>query len=200
MSRTRRLLRDAFFALILEKGYESVTVEEITNRADLGRTTFYLHYHDKEDLLMESIGELVDDLILQMTALPLLLWGGESVGAGGLAAPAISLPFQHVARNADLYRIILRGEGTYSATRRLREIIIQAAGELIQVFVDRERLSLNPQLPMEVFLNYLAGSWLALIGWWLENNMPYPPDEMAGMFQIIFIRGAQEVLGVKPAS
>ena len=200
VSRTRRLLRDAFFALILEKGYESVTVEEITNRADLGRTTFYLHYHDKEDLLMESIGELVDDLILQMTALPLLVWDRESPQGGAIPAPVLSLPFQHVARNADLYRIILRGEGTYSATRRLREIIIQASNEMIQVFIRRENLTMNPRLPMDVFLNYLAGSWLGLIAWWLENNMPYPPDEMAGMFQIIFIRGAQDVLGVKPRS
>jgi len=200
VSRTRRLLRDAFFTLILEKGYESVTVEEITNRADLGRTTFYLHYRDKEDLLMESIGELVDDLIVQMTALPQLVWDRESSQGGVLSAPVISLPFQHVARNADLYRIILRGEGTYSATSRLREIIIQASSELIQVFIRRENLSMNPDLPMDVFLNYLAGSWLGLIGWWLENNMPYPPEEMAGMFQIIFIRGAQDVLGVKPRS
>ena len=200
MSRTRRLLRDSFFTLILEKGYKSVTVEEITNRADLGRTTFYLHYHDKEDLLMESIGELVDDLIAQMTTLPLLVWDREISQRDAFPAPAISLPFQHVARNADLYRIILRGEGTYSATRRLREIIFQASNELVQVFIRRENLTINPHLPMDVFLNYLAGSWLGLIGWWLENNMPYPPEEIAWMFQIIFVRGAQEVLGVKPAS
>ena len=48
--RTRRLLRDACIALILEKGYETITVEEITERADVGRTTFYMHYRDKEDV------------------------------------------------------------------------------------------------------------------------------------------------------
>jgi AcrR family transcriptional regulator len=196
VSRTRRALRDAFFALILEKGYEAVTVEEITNRADLGRTTFYLHYRDKEDLLMESIGGLVDDLVEQMSQLPLGEWKADTTS--GHPSPALALPFQHVAHNARLYRIILRGEGTYSVTRRLREIIVQASGEMIQVFLQKERLAINPQVPMEVFLYYLAGSWLGLITWWLENEMPYSPEQMALMFQKVFMRGAREVLGVLP--
>ena len=196
VSRTRRALRDAFFALILEKGYEAVTVEEITNQADLGRTTFYLHYRDKEDLLMESIGELVDDLVEQMSLLPLGDWILD-LGVSNSQPPlAITLPFQHVAQNARLYRIILRGEGNYSISERLREIIVQASGEIIQVMLEKERLAINPQLPLEVFMNYLAASWLGLITWWLEKEMPYTPEQMATMFQMMFIRGARDVLGV----
>ncbi len=190
--RTRRLLREAFFALILEKGYEAVTVEEITQRADLGRTTFYLHYRDKEDLLMVSISELIDDLIEQMSHLPLRDWRLDSAHP----STAISLPFQHVANNARLYRIIVRGEGTFSATRRLREIIVQASSEMIRVLLEKEGLRLHPQVPMEVFMNYLAGSWLGLVTWWLENAMPYPPEQMALMFQKMFMRGARKVLGI----
>ena len=199
VSRTRRLLRDALFALILEKGFDAVTVEEITNRADLGRTTFYLHYRDKEDLLMESIGELVDDLIEQMARLPVEEWRLETGDANFTPSPAILLPFQHVADNARLYRVILRGEGTYSVSRRLREIIVQASDEMLRVLLEKERLSaMHPQVPMDVFLNFLAGSWIGLITWWLENEMPYPPDQMAMMFQKMILRGAGEVLGVTP--
>ena len=199
VSRTRRLLRDALFALILEKGFDAVTVEEITNRADLGRTTFYLHYRDKEDLLMESIGELVDDLIEQMARLPVEEWRLETGDANFTPSPAILLPFQHVADNARLYRVILRGEGTYSVSRRLREIIVQASDEMLRVLLEKERLAaMHPQVPMEVFLNFLAGSWIGLITWWLENEMPYPPEQMAMMFQKMVLRGAGEVLGVTP--
>jgi len=196
VNRTRRALRDAFFALILEKGYEAVTVEEITNQADLGRTTFYLHYRDKEDLLMESIGELVDDLVEQMSHLPLGDWKLDLSVSNSQAPPAITLPFQHVAQNARLYRIILRGEGNFSISERLREIIVQASGEIIQVMLEKERLAINPQLPLEVFMNYLAAAWLGLITWWLEKEMPYTPEQMATMFQMMFIRGARDVLGV----
>lgn len=199
VSRTRRLLRDALFALILEKGFDAVTVEEITNRADLGRTTFYLHYRDKEDLLLESIGELVDDLIEQMAHLPAAQWQLDFGDPNFTPSPAIVLPFQHVAENARLYRVILRGEGTYSVSRRLREIIVQASNEMLHVLLEKERLAaMHPQVPMDVFLNFLAGAWLGLITWWLENDMPYPPAEMAMMFQMIILRGAADVLGVTP--
>lgn len=197
VSRTRRLLREALYNLILEKGYDAATVEEITARADVGRTTFYLHFRDKEDLLMESIGELVDDLIEQMAHIPLAEWKLESGSGSGVPSPAITLPFQHVASNARLYRIVLRGEGTYSVNRRLREIIVQACAEMIQVLLGREKLGeLNPQVPLEVFMNYLAGAWLGLITWWLESEMPYPAEQIAGMFQRMVMRGAREVLGI----
>lgn len=192
--RTRRLLRDALFALILEKGFDAVTIEEITGRADLGRTTFYLHYRDKEDLLLQSIGELVDDLIDRMTRLPQEEWELQIDASSPAPSPAILLPFQHVAEHARLYRIILRGEGTYTVSRRLREIIVQASGAIAGMLLGKERMeSLHPQVPMEIFLNYLAGAWLGLITWWLENEMPYSQEQMALMFQKMIISGAPEI-------
>jgi len=197
VNRTRRQLREALFNLILEKGYDAVTVEEITARADVGRTTFYLHYHDKEDLLMESIGELVDDLIEQMARFPMEEWKLERGSAGSAPSPAIVLPFQHVASNARLYQIVLRGDGTYSVSRRLREIIVQASAEMARVLLERDELgALNSQVPMDVFMNYIAGAWLGLITWWLENEMPYPAEQIAGMFQRMVVQGAPEALGI----
>ena len=197
VNRTRRQLREALFNLILEKGYDAVTVEEITVRADVGRTTFYLHYHDKEDLLMESIGELVDDLIEQMARFPMEEWKLEHGSAGSAPSPAIVLPFQHVASNARLYLIVLRGDGTYSVSRRLREIIVQASAEMARVLLAKDELgALNSQVPMDVFMNYIAGAWLGLITWWLENDMPYPAEQIAGMFQRMVVQGAPEALGI----
>ena len=198
IQRTRRNLREALFALILEKGYDSVTVEEITNFADLGRTTFYLHYRDKEDLLLESVRELVDDLISQLAQVPLDQWKLETDSAlpGDVPVTAITLAFQHVAQNASLYRIILRGEGTYSAIQRLREIIIQAITELIESITARQQIILNPQVPLEVFLHSLAGAWIGLVSWWLEQEMPLSPEEVAVMYHKMFMRSTREILGI----
>lgn len=196
VSRTRRQLRDALFTLILEKGYDAVTVEEITERADLGRTTFYLHYHDKEDLLVESIGELVDDLVEQMAQVPLIDWQLAALD-NGQVSPALVLPFQHVAHNARLYRIVLRGAGPYSMNQRLRQIIIQASQKMFGVLLEEDQLAaLNPQVPLQVFMNYIAGAWEGLITWWLENEMPCSADEIALMFQRLIMQGAPEVLGI----
>ena len=56
--RTRRSLRNALIALMTEKPYESITVEDIINRADVGRSTFYTHYRDKDALLMDNLAGL----------------------------------------------------------------------------------------------------------------------------------------------
>ena len=197
--RTRQALKDALNSLVLEKGYEAVTIEEITERANVGRTTFYLHYRDKEDLLMRSIEELVEDLVTQMARIPLhasLLQGEAGLSAPPLAQ-TLTLPYLHVAHNSDLYRIILRGEGTYSATRRLREIITEAIEIMITTVLEREQLESNPLVPRPVLLSHLAGAWLGQMDWWLEHDMPYPPEQMATMFRTMLMRSFREVLGVK---
>jgi AcrR family transcriptional regulator len=197
--RTRRALRSSLLDLIVERGYETLTIEEITAHADLGRTTFYLHYHDKEELFLETIGELVDDLVRQISQIPISAWIlPEPAGSiSGEAAPPIELTFQHAAENAGLYRIIMQGEAAYAAKKRLREIIIRGVQEFLQVKQEKENLMINPQVPVDVFCSYLAVSWMGTIAWWLEEDMPYSPEEMAQMFQKMFLQGAIEVLGVK---
>jgi AcrR family transcriptional regulator len=61
IQRTRRLLQDALVGLILEKGYEAITVQDILDRANVGRSTFYEHFYDKDDLLLSSFEFLRDD-------------------------------------------------------------------------------------------------------------------------------------------
>jgi AcrR family transcriptional regulator len=199
VNRTRRALRSSLLALILERGYDTVTIEDITSRADLGRTTFYLHYHDKEELFLETLGELVDNLVAQIAQIPISAWilpgpGGSSVVE--TAAPIV-LTFQHAADNAGLYRLILRGEAAFSAKRRLHKIINRAVQEFLRLKQDKENLVINPQVPMDVFASYLAISWLGIIAWWLEEDLPYTPEEMGQMFQKMFLYGAIEVLGAK---
>jgi AcrR family transcriptional regulator len=200
VNRTRNQLRTALLDLILEKGYDAVTVEDITARADLGRTTFYLHYKDKEDLLMESINQMVDDLVARIEQIPLSAWKLQAALPAGDQEPATPflLAFRHAADNADLYRVILRGSGNPQTVERLRKIIIEAVDRFIEVKAAREhvRLEARMSVPVEFFSNYLAGSFLGIATWWLENGMPYTPEEMTSMFQRTFFLGAFSVLNV----
>ena len=111
--RTRRALREAMLDLMEEKGYDQVTVEELTDRADIGRTTFYLHYSAKQDLLLEQFGELLDQLVVQLSQIPLSAWGqeGDLKSVDDHPNRPICMIFQHAADNKDLYQIVLRGEG-----------------------------------------------------------------------------------------
>jgi len=192
VGRTRRMLRDAMMALILEHGYDSVTIEDITNQADVGRTTFYLHYRDKEELLLESINDIIEDLKEQITHIPLSAWSFSD----GVSASPIQMIFQHGAEHVDLYRVMLRGEGVSRSLGQIRTLISNAAIELFRVRMEKENLSIQPVVALDFFVNYFAGSIMGILTWWLENNMPYPPNVMAEMFQKMFIPGAIEVLGV----
>jgi AcrR family transcriptional regulator len=158
-------------ALIIEKEYETITIQEIAERADLNRATFYLHYGSKEELLIESLEGQFDQLVATFdevsTERP--IWEEQS---------HIALTFEHVAEQAALYKVILseRGMG-YIITRIINYLAEECARKLCA--------SLPPQqvaaVPVEVVSQHVAGSFYATLAWWLTNDMPYPPEEMAEM-------------------
>ena len=63
--RTRELLLDAFVVLLMERGYEKLTIQNLLDKAGVGRATFYAHFQSKEDLLSQSIARMRDGLIAQ---------------------------------------------------------------------------------------------------------------------------------------
>lgn len=186
VSRTRRLLREALTALILEKGYDAVTIEDITRRADLGRTTFYLHYRDKEHLFLESIEQSADELARQISQISLEMQFNQS--NEGTSLP-VALVFEHAAQNADLYRAMLRSEGSIKATSRLRELAAHYALEFTQRWLERHQPSLQPRIPLELMAQFFAASLLGMLIWWLEAGMPYSPQEMARYFRQLVLNG-----------
>ena len=187
VERTRQQLRQALIDLILERGWDAVKIEDVTERANLGRATFYLHYRDKEALLLDSIRQTVDGLLVQVSAIsppgPLL----DATQAGEWLQRAIGLVFDHAAQNAALYRVILRGQGTAAITQRIQQMICQAVISYLEVHRPPRTVPLS--LPSEVLANYFAGALLGLLTWWLENGMPYPASEMAVMFYRLFYHG-----------
>ena len=195
-NRTRRQLKEALFSLILEKGYDAVTIEDITEKADLGRTTFYLHYHDKEELLLESIESVSEELLDQIAPIPPSSWNTQPTTLN--PRDPIRVVFRHAAGNAPLYLIILRGEGATRAAQRVRAIISQKVIEVLHESVENGA-AITPQVPEEVFANYLAGALMGMITWWLETTPPYTPDEMADMFRNLFFQGGRKMLSLPPS-
>lgn len=194
VTRTRRALQNSLIQLILEEGYDSVTIEEITDRADLGRTTFYLHFRDKEDLFMQAIDTIGEDFIDQHENLFSLINHPENT----LEKIQLNLDerilyhiFLHARENADLYRVMLRGEGGVKASQRITDII---KSETIKRL---ERIpAINCKVPIEIFAVFFAGTLTELVTWWLEEDQPYPIDEMVNFFQQMFIFGALDTLSL----
>lgn len=189
--RTRVALRDAFLTLIREKGYDAITVEEITQRAGLGRATFYLHYKDKEDLLLDQLNALAQNRVQLLAEIPISGW---DIKTNPPYLP-ILLVFQNAAENASLYRVVLHSEGSVRITARLRDII-RSALETIQVQGGEGGFSLSTTVPLEFLAAYLAGALVGAISWWLDQDGSYDAVEMTRTFQLMFFPGAAQMFGI----
>lgn len=179
--RTRRLLRDALVSLVLERGYAGVTVEDITERADLGRATFYSHYTDKDALLSQIVTDLIDEL--QERLRPLV--PASSVGFTG--KPVLEM-FRHAAEERDVYRVILRGEGD---GRSLRRFVDDRSAAAAEVFAARaQALEVTPRIAPTVLARAWVGEQVAVLQWWLESDPPpLSPEEVTEMLLDLSLRG-----------
>src|SRR5215831_9760971 len=97
VKRTQNLLAKALISLTLEKGYEAITIRDITERADVGYATFFRHYHDKDALLHDVAEVVLDDLLELLSTEPFD------------ADPAIvgALIFRYVQEQSEIIRALL---------------------------------------------------------------------------------------------
>jgi len=188
--RTRRRLRDALIQLILEKGYDNVTIQEITDTADLSRATFYLHYKNgKDELLAVSLEEMFDELVDSVKDLMLR----RKLELQDDNPPSLPV-FKHVAEYADLYRSLLGEKGVSSVINRTLNYIARIAEEQYMLLVDKDEVE-NLPVPIEVASRHLAGALFSMVSWWLEQDMPHTPEEMAQMFHILTVPSILAAIG-----
>jgi AcrR family transcriptional regulator len=199
IQRTRQALRAALLELIKEKGFDALSVEEITERANLGRATFYLHYKDKEDLLLEEFREIARNRVQVLSEIPVLIWKsnlGEMEPADNRTPiMPLLLVFEHASQNADLYRILLRGHSSQRIIEQIRQIIVQSINEIVRTRQQTELPSKTPDVPVEMLAAYFSGALMSTLNWWLEQAEPLLPEEMARNFQHLFFPGVMQVMG-----
>ncbi len=177
--RTRRMLRDALLVLIVEKGYDDLSVQDITEKADLRRATFYLHYKDKNELLEAVLREIFDELVKELE--PLI----QSDALGGKTqVETFAVMYRHIAANSRLYQIILGGQGGAATSRGIREYLAQHTLAMLKRLPQKQ-----VSMPIDVLANYMAGAELSLMTWWLEDGQQYPVEQMAAMTQQLILKG-----------
>ena len=161
--RTRRKLEQAVFDLLLEKGYEAITIQDIVDRADLGRGTFYIHFHDKEEVLWSLIerGLTERDLLAHEAAV-------ADPSKATLRA-AFSNMFHHLEENRDLFRIMLGEKGTSQVTLNVQDWMANDFEREISLAFAK---SAPEGLELKVTAQIMTGAIARLAIWWLEN-----PDE-----------------------
>jgi AcrR family transcriptional regulator len=173
--RTRRLITTAMLELLFEKHYDAITVQDILDRAGIGRSTFYIHYFDKEDVLTSIAEQMLETFEQQFSQ--------RNVKQG--IVPALEL-FEHVQQQYQYFQAMLRG--------RTGEVLWEAAQTALSKTIEQTLSTIyaekpSPAIPRAMIAQYLAGSFLTLLRWWLRAEMPYPPEHMESIFQQLALPG-----------
>lgn len=201
IQRTRQALRTALLELTEEKGYDSISIEEITERANVGRATFYLHYKDKEDLLLEYFSEMATEKVQLISEIPFSDWLQEAPKTKGGAKKdqhllPLQIVFQHIYDNAGFYHLLLKSENSSRIVERIHKISTQSIVKFAEAKKQTDPIPFLYAVPVELFAAYFSGALLSSITWWLEEDMRHSPEKMTTMFQKLFFRGAHETLGL----
>jgi AcrR family transcriptional regulator len=185
--RTERALKDALVALVLERGYEKVGIEDITELADVARATFYAHYPDKNALLAAVFTELADDVHDRLTL--------REGPWDAVRTVMVMRAYQHAAGLCDLYQVCLGGAGG----GRARAAYMQAIARSVETnFTARlKALGTSPRVPVPFMARLFAGTHATLLESWLNGELDYPAEDMARMEVQFLAFGCAWALGVQ---
>jgi len=175
--RTRQALGSALMELMMEQGYESVSIKDIADRANVGRSTFYAHYADKDELFASQFDRMIEALIEHAPG---------DVSERNPFFPSLGL-FQHVREMWKLYKILSWEPGMNLHAQSLQKSVSERIEQHILAS------GKNYRLPTAVIANYLAGSLLSMLRWWLDNKMNYSPEQMDDMFCSLALPGISHV-------
>lgn len=168
-TRTRLALRDALIHLILEKHYDSITVQDIIDRANVGRSTFYAHFRDKEDLLMGDWEQFLGGFGQHIS------WKN----AGKNRFVPIRELLLHIKDFHHFYRALVRSS---KMDRMFKTGVDSLSASIEKSLTNFLKDKPQPSIPLPILANHLASAIFEQLKWWLDNNMPYPPERMDEIF------------------
>ena len=192
VQRTRELLQKALIDLIGERGYDAITIQDIVDRANVGRTTFYLHYNSKDDLFMSCHEAIVSQF--QFGPLhPHPLSRDELLSPE--APPGMTRAYRHLKEAWVRLYPIFQGKDGPLILRRMRDWSAQEIeANLRSAFAEADSA-----IPLDVLANYLAGARIGLVIWWLEKRQSHTPEMIAQTFQRLQRAAIRDAFGLSNA-
>ncbi|HZG86533.1 TetR/AcrR family transcriptional regulator [Paenibacillus sp.] len=181
VQRTRLALQEAFIDLMIEKGYEAVTVQDIIDRANIGRSTFYAHYEGKEQLLlanMERLHAFLQEQIAQRRT--------SSPEEGGVRFGFSFAMLQHVQGHKSLYRAIVGKPDGAVVIHRMREMLLRMVEEEIGKRADQLGTA---GLPSELAAEFVLTTFFTVLSWWMERGTPCSAEACDRLFHRLAFGG-----------
>jgi AcrR family transcriptional regulator len=176
--RTRDCLGDALVALMQEQPFDSITVQDVLDRAGVGRSTFYVHYKDKNDLFLSDAEEFLEGMSS---------WLSRDKEASERVAPVQEL-FAHVAEGRKLYEALIESARVHDFFELAQGCFARGIERRLAELAASQKLS---PAARAMLAQALSGALLALLKSWLAQTARRPPQEMDALFHQLVWSGVQ---------
>lgn len=187
IQRTRQALQRALIDLIGESRYDALTIQQIVDRADVGRTTFYLHYRSKDDLFV-SCHEAIVNQFHSGSSSP----HSREHLLSPEPPPGLASGYRHLKEAWARLSPVFQGKDGPLILRRIRDRSAQEIeGHLRSAFPEADS-----SVPLDLVAIYLAGARIALMQWWLEKRRPHRPEDVARAFHRLQRAAIRDALGL----
>lgn len=183
VERTQKLLRQALHSLIREKDYDEIVVKEILDRANVGRSAFYTHFRDKDELLVSSIHEILG---------PIPSANRKSTGRADTRILWFSLPiFEHLDLHRRTGELKLGPKGRAVLHGHLYNLLVRLITEEIGIHLPR-RKSVG-QIPPELLIQQVASTFILVLNWWVESKSSLSAKGVDDLFRSLILPALESI-------
>jgi AcrR family transcriptional regulator len=188
VQRTRRLLHKALMSRVLEKKYESITVQEILDEADVGRSTFYTHFRGKDELLVsgfENVKSLLRSAQLAAEAVPGKSY--EKIIGFSLAM------FEHAYEYRAVNRALLVSRAENVVGRQIHSALAEVIGHKVKAAMHRR--DQGSLVSAELLTHFLVSTFVSVLTWWLRAKNPMQPKEINEAYRQLVLPSLASIFG-----
>ena len=176
--KTRNAIFDAFGSLLSAKNYSKITVQDIIDEANIGRTTFYAHFETKDDLLKEMCIDLFEHVFAD--TLSTENTHDFSLKTGNPHAMITHILYHLLENEKNIIGIL-----THDSGEIFLRFFMQYLNELITSRILDDVLRRNKDIPMEFLVNHISSSFVGMVQWWVKNDLKQSPEKLADYFMAV---------------
>jgi AcrR family transcriptional regulator len=170
--KSQEAIKKAFLELLSEKSFDEITIQDISDRANVSRGTLYLHYADKFDLLDKLNEGHINEMRKMCNAL------------AEVDYKEANLPwFEYLEQHYLFFSTMLASKGAPSFRGQFLEFLIEEFKDEVELAQGK-----NHGLNDDILLQFIVTSYVGVVEWWISNEMPYPPQVMAEQVGILLER------------
>ncbi|HEX2584672.1 MAG TPA: TetR/AcrR family transcriptional regulator [Steroidobacteraceae bacterium] len=178
--KTKLALRDALLALMSTRSWDDISIREICDRANVGRSTFYLRYQSKEDMLADSLETLRNFLL------------STAAESGRKEFPFLRGLLEHIAEQRAVFKTIIGRRGGHRVAIKFKEMVRQ----LIEAELKQYG---HPVAKSHWLSSYLTGGFFEVMSWWVDSSKAPPIAEMERRFDVLMSQILQAELSLRRA-